>query len=82
MADANCKMELNTISWNVIHECDDGNGNPTSWAGHMRNGKIIWIDKISDHEYGITDNGNRTDDYMKICRSLTSSKRWVTTNLL
>ena len=37
----------------VIHECDDENGNPTEWAAevnHPKYGKFCWIDDMSDND--------------------------------
>lgn len=71
--------------WNIVHECDDDNGEPTCWVfeiNHKRYGKYVWISlsegnmyhvEVSCSEYGM--------DLLKICKSLTSGKRWVSINL-
>lgn len=69
--------------WMAILECDDDDDNPTVWATEInseRYGKYVWIEKYDEDEFHITIN-----DYewrtLKICKSLTSAKRWVSMNL-
>lgn len=34
--------------WDIIHECDDDNGQPTCWSkeiNHPKHGKYVWISK-------------------------------------
>ena len=70
--------------WDIIHDCDDDDGQPTCWAkevNHRKYGKYVWISKESDTEYAvdvIPDTETRT---LIICKSLTSAKRWVAINI-
>lgn len=35
------------LKWNIVHECDDDNGNPTQWAAEINHpdyGRFVWID--------------------------------------
>jgi hypothetical protein len=78
--------------WEIIHESDTDSGRPTSWAleiNHERYGKYVWITGVLDYDeetiisydVEVCYSGN---DFitLKQCRSLTSAKRWVSTNLL
>lgn len=69
------------LTWNVVHESDDDEGNPTLWATKIRDdAKFVWIELTVEHAYGIThlSNGN---DYLHISKSLTGAKRWVSEHL-
>ena len=76
-------MDKNGIEWEIIHECDDEEGNPTQWVLeilHPVYGRFCWINDMGDY-FGIeVDLGDFTE--LKQCKSLTSAKRWVTMNLL
>lgn len=69
--------------WNPIFECDDEDGNPTVWASEVNSdsyGKFIWIEKYDEKEYHIT--ACNPEWYtLKICKSLASAKRWVSSNI-
>jgi len=69
--------------WEIIHECDTEEGQPTQWCmeiDHSKYGKYCWINDMGDY-YGIeVDYGGFVE--LKQCKSLTSAKRWVTINLL
>ena len=33
------------LKWNIVHECDDDNGNPTQWAAEINHpdyGRFVW----------------------------------------
>lgn len=77
------------LKWEVIHECDDENGNPTEWAAeinHPKYGQFCWIDDMSDNEETqfsvFVDNGTIEMKELMRCKSLTSAKRWVARNLV
>ncbi len=70
-------------TWNVVHDRDGENGKPTCWTkevNHKRYGKHIWI---TQNEYGMFDIEACANDFytLKTCKSLTSARRWVATNL-
>lgn len=76
------------VNWDIIHECDDEDGNPTCWAteiNHPKYGKYVWISKNSDNHYDVEvnyDSFNSSFTKLVTCKSLTSAKRWTTKNLL
>ena len=77
------------LKWEVIHECDDENGNPTEWAAeinHPKYGQFCWIDDMSDNEKTrfsvFVDNGTIEMKELVRYKSLTSAKRWVARNLV
>lgn len=68
------------MKWHVIHECDTDTGAPTEWSSQLPDGKFVWIDKLSDRQYGITmDIGG--SNYLYISKSLPAAKRWASMNL-
>lgn len=70
------------MKWRIIHECDCDNGDPTQWAYKLvEDGQFVWIDKISECAYGITNKASGYD-YLYIAGSLQSAKRWVSKNLI
>lgn len=69
--------------WEIIHDCDDENGNPTQWAleiNHPRYGRYCWINDIGSY-YSIEVNYGDFGE-LAVCKSLASAKRWVSTNLV
>ena len=70
------------IQWRIIHECDNDNGEPTEWACRLtEDGQFVWIDKIGERAYGITNKASG-DDYLYVADSLQDAKRWVTKHLI
>lgn len=70
------------MKWNIIHECDNDNGEPTQWVCKLtKDDQFVWIDKIGECAYGIT---NKADgnDYLYVASSLQYAKRWVSRNLI
>ena len=70
------------MKWNIVHDCDNNNGEPTQWACKLtKDGQFVWIDKIGEYAYGIT---NKTSgyDYLYVSGSLKGAKRLVNKNLL
>ena len=71
------------LEWRIIHESDDDNGNPTSWAAeidHPIHGKYCWITDEGDHFRVEVDHGSM--ETLAMCKTLTSAKRWVTQHLM
>ncbi len=70
------------MKWNIVHECDDDNGEPTQWACKLtEDDQFVWIDKIGERAYGITNKASG-DDYLYVAGSLQGAKRWVNKNLI
>lgn len=71
-------------TWEVVHEMDGENGEATCWCReieHDKYGKYVWITENWDGTYEVE---ARPDGYMitlKVCKTLTSAKKWVTTYL-
>lgn len=70
--------------WEIVHDADLDDETPTMWVITVKpeNRKLIyyWICLLSDGRYEVTAADGETT--LKICKSLTSAKRWVTMNLL
>ena len=70
------------MKWNIVHDCDNDNGEPTQWACKLtEDGQFVWIDKIGECAYGITNKASG-DDYLYVACSLQGAKRWVNRNLI
>lgn len=74
---------MTKLQWEIIHECDDEEGNPAQWCAeinHPKYGKYCWINDMADHFTVEVD----YDGFVELarCKSLTSAKRWVATYLL
>lgn len=66
------------LKWEVVHECDDENGNPTQWASkinHPRYGKYCWISVVGER-FSVEVDCEGFKELAK-CRSLASAKLWV-----
>ena len=76
-------VKMSKLTWNIVHECDDEEGNPVQWAteiNHPKYGKYCWINDMGDY-FGVeVDYGGFTELFK--CKSLISAKRWVTTHLM
>lgn len=66
--------------WNIVHDCDLGDGTPTEWSLKVAEGKFYWITEGSDGSFDVIDHDAHT--VLMSCKTLTSAKRWVATNLL
>ena len=76
---------MSKLNWKIIHECDDEYGNPTQWAAeinHPKYGKYCWIDDMYDYFTVTVNTGSFTETELARCKSLTSAKRWVATQLI
>ena len=66
--------------WDIVHDCDGENGEPTCWAkeiNHTKYGRFAWISENADGNFDVIA-GMGT---LVTCKSLTSAKRWVSMNL-
>lgn len=76
-------IKMSKLNWNIVHECDDEDGNPTQWSSeinHPKYGKYCWINDMGDY-FGVeVDYGGFTE--LVECKSLISAKRWVATQLI
>lgn len=76
-------IKMSKLNWNIVHECDDEDGNPTQWSSeinHPKYGKYCWINNMGDY-FGVeVDYGGFTE--LVECKSLISAKRWVATQLM
>lgn len=66
------------LNWEIIHECDDDQRNPTEWAAEIRNpkyGRFCWIDDMGGY-FSISTSSNGGKELVR-CKSFTSAKRWV-----
>ena len=71
--------------WEVINECDDEEGNHTCWSmkiDHEKYGRFVWCTLNSTGKYNIEANSDGFYKTLCQCKTLTSAKRWVTSNIL
>ena len=71
-------------TWNIVHDCDDDNGEPTCWAkeiNHPAYGCFVWLSKCGSNEYAIEVVPDKETITLATCNSLSSAKHWVTTNI-
>ena len=66
--------------WEIVHDCDDDQGNPTTYSLKTSDGKYYWICKAEFNTFDVIDHDACT--ILKNCKNLSSAKRWVTINLL
>lgn len=72
------------LKWNIVHECDDEDGNPTTWVAEINNpiyGKYCWITSSISLEFIIETKDNKDYIIHTKTKSLRGAKRWVTANL-
>ena len=84
-------MKTNKLKWEIVHESDDENGNPTTWAIDIRGTEheerlhslFIWITKVNEREYEIEIDPYSMGFIRKMtCKTFSAAKRWVTMYLL
>ena len=76
---------MSKLKWKIIHESDDEDGNPTQWSteiNHPKYGKYCWINDMDG--YFTVEVYYFYKGFVELarCKSFTSAKRWVTTNLM
>ena len=52
----NYKFDIANLTWDIIHESDDENGNPSLWAteiDHKDYGRFAWIVKYAERKISI-----------------------------
>lgn len=71
--------------WEILHDCDDEEtGKATCWftkIDHDKYGENAFIAKAVEG-YNVEVYGSTDLIVLKNCKSLTSAKRWVSTNLI
>lgn len=68
---------MRKLNWEIVHECDDEQGNPTQWAADVtdeKGRKFLCILFDLDGYFYVTDSRKVFNDVAK-CKSLTSAKR-------
>lgn len=66
------------MQWDIIHECDDDDGNPTQWAlkiNHPEYGKYCWVSNMGGY-YSVEVNVGGFIELVR-CKTLASAKKWV-----
>ena len=74
-------------TWEAVLECDDDDGNHTSYAARtgIKEYPWFWLDQNYDGSWQV-ETARRYDDglgdmqTLMVCKTLTSAKRWVTQN--
>lgn len=77
-------MKNKKLTWSIVHESDDENGNPTMWVAkinHPKFGPYCWISDMS-HDSVSEFHVETLQETLKQCKSLASAKRWVAQNLI
>ncbi|WP_443713183.1 hypothetical protein [Ruminococcus sp.] len=66
--------------WEVLHDCDDDNGNPTTYFLKVGENMFYWLVLVDNGMFDVID----CDCYtvLMTCKNLASAKRWVAINLL
>lgn len=60
------------LIWNVVHEADDDNGQPTEWSTRLPNGKFLWIDHEQDG-YALYDTENTDAKPISVSKTLNAA---------
>ena len=70
--------------WEIVHDADLDDGTPTMWVIAVKPEdrvlRYYWICLVSDGTYDVI--GSDGESVLKNCKTMASSKRWVTMNLL
>ena len=67
--------ETHGLSWHVIHDADDEEGNPTQWSATLSEGVFLWIDKEIDG-YAIYDTEDTTRSALETFATLQEAMDW------
>lgn len=73
----NYKFDIENLTWDIVHESDDENGNPSLWATEIDNkdyGRFAWIVKYSDNTYSVEVENKQKNGYDKLFESNTLYK--------
>lgn len=65
---------MSKLKWKIIHESDDEDGNPTQWSTEINHMDGYFTVEVYYFYRGFVE--------LARCKSFTSAKRWVTTNLM
>ncbi|RKJ18713.1 DUF3849 domain-containing protein [bacterium D16-50] len=61
------------LVWNIVHEMDDDNGQPTEWSAKLPNGEFLWIDKETEG-YALYDTYNTDASPVSVSETLDGAK--------
>lgn len=70
--------------WQIVHDCDGENGEPTCWTkeiSHPDYGRFVWITENSNGKFDVEVEQEGDFQRLMTCKSLTSAKRWVSMNI-
>ena len=70
--------------WNIVHDCDSENGEPTSWAkeiNHSKYGKFVWVTENENGLYDVEVDSRDGFTTLITCKTVISAKRWVSMNI-
>lgn len=68
-------MEYTKREIEILHDCDDDNGDPTVWSMKVCDGHWIFIEKYGEKEYAVTDDFGYILADGKIYKTLAGAKR-------
>lgn len=69
------------LDWEIIHEADDENGNPTEWSAKISEGKFVWIDK-TDNGYSVYNTPDTSLEPIESFSLLPDAMDWVENDYL
>lgn len=73
-----------SLLWIPVLDCDDDEGNHTCWSAEVNHeiyGRYIWITQFAGVYHVEYDNNGIYFETLKICKTLASAKRWVSSNI-
>lgn len=73
---------MGNCEWKIVHDMDNDDGTPTCWVkeiNHEKYGKHVWISE--DGGFNVEIEKDDEFETLVTCKTLTSAKRWVSTNL-
>lgn len=74
------KRKKLAYTWDIVHEADDENGEPTCWVadiGEKNRQKRVWITKQPDGTFAIEIKKDDQFEQLVLCDSVKSAKRWA-----
>lgn len=69
---------IHKLRWEIVHESDTDSGKPTLWSTELTNNCFLWIEEAEIDGYNVI--GSDAETVIKHCKSLSSTKRWVSMN--